>query len=111
MEYARNAVAGSALGQMGGNLGGMNQINPIDKPRLPQQLDQLEKVLAECHQLTSNVESAASRLLGAVPEDAAKTSGRPPAGSLDQRLAELIGVAEALVHRLGSASQRFNSAV
>lgn len=85
--------------------------NAIEKPRLPQQLDQLEKALAECHSITSHVESAASRLLGAVPEDAAKTSGRPPAGSLDQRLAELIGVAEALVHRLGSASQRFNSAV
>lgn len=110
MDYARDAVAGLALGQMGGNRG-MNQITPIEKPRLSMQLDQLEKVLAECHQLTSSVESAASRILGPVPEDDAKTTGRPPAGSLDQRLAELIGVAEALVHRLGSASQRFNSAV
>lgn len=111
MEYAGNAVAGSALGRMGGNLGGMNQTQSIEKPRLPQQLDQLSKVLSECHALTGHVESAASRILGAVPEEGAKATGSPPVNSIEQRFAELIGVAEALVHRLGSVSQRLNSAV
>lgn len=87
------------------------KIANIEKPRLSQQLDQLEKVLAECHQLTGSVESAASRILGPVPEEGAKPAGRPPVDSIDQRFAELIGVAEALVHRLGGASKRLNSAV
>lgn len=83
----------------------------IEKPRIAQQLDQMEKVLSECHQIASNIEGAANRILGPTPEDASKTAGRPPSASLDQRFAELISVAESLAHRLGAASSRLNSAV
>lgn len=83
----------------------------IEKPRLSMQLDQLEKVLQECHGITGNVENAANRILGPVPEEGAKTTGRPPSSSVEQRFSELIAVAEGLAYRLGQASSRLNQAV
>jgi hypothetical protein len=114
MHYDKQPVpAGEYVGS--GKVSGAYRDSPamaqIEKPRLAQQLDQLEKVLQECHGITGNVESAASRLIGAVPEDGAKNAGRPPSSSIDQRLAELIGIAEGLAQRIGHASQRLNSAV
>jgi hypothetical protein len=109
MEYAAQQQT-----QQGGQIGGIYRDSPkavIEKPRIATQLDQLEKVLQECHAITSGVESAASRLLGPVPEEAGKTAGRPPSSSVEQRFAELIGIAEGLAHRLGQASQRLNQAV
>lgn len=83
----------------------------IEKPRIAQQLDHLEKVLAECHAIAANVEHAADRLLGPTPEDPNKQEGRAPANSVDQRFTDLIRVAEMLAQRISHASQRLNQAV
>ncbi len=83
----------------------------IEKPRIAQQLDQLDKVLQECHQVASHISGAADRIMGPVPTDGAKSPGTPPSCTLEQRFAELIGVAEGLAHRLGQASTRLNQAV
>lgn len=107
---AKEALQGTQNRGMLGSAGG-DAINAIEKPRIALQLDQLEKVLAECHAITSSVEGAANRILGPTPETGEKTAGRPPMSSLEQRFADIISMAEGLAHRLGHASQRLNSAV
>jgi hypothetical protein len=84
---------------------------PIEKPRLAQQLDQLDKVLVECHQIAGSVEQAVDRILGPVPQDCAKEGPAPVPSSVEQKMALAINYAENLMRRLGNASQRLNSAV
>jgi hypothetical protein len=55
------------------------KITAIEKPRIVQQLDQLAKALSACHDLATNVERAADRILGPVPQDEAKAVPTPPA--------------------------------
>lgn len=86
-------------------------ISTIAKPRLPQQLDQLQKVLASCHQAAQSISVAADRILGCVPQDPSKDGTAPPASTIEQRLAESIGSAEALSGRLHEALKRLNAAV
>ena len=105
MEYenqARSAIGGAGQGMTAAQ---------IEKPRIAQQLDQLYKVLGDCHENTTSLEHAAERILGPVPQDPSKDSPKPPVSTIEQRFAEAIGVAEVLAHRLRNASQRFNSAV
>jgi hypothetical protein len=83
----------------------------VEKPRIVKQLDQLEKVIAECHHLAGSVENAADRILGPTPQDGTKDAPRPPSSTLEQRFAEAISAAELLAHRLSSAAQRLNAAV
>lgn len=83
----------------------------IDKPRIATQLDQLDKVLQDCHNTACSISSAADRILGPTPTDGVKGPGTPPSSTLEQRFAELIGVAEGLAHRLNQASTRLNQAV
>lgn len=85
--------------------------NAIEKPRLSHQLDQLSKVLAGCHHAAAGIQIATDRIIGAVPQDAAKESARPSASTIEQRFAESIGIAENLSGQLHDALQRLNSAV
>lgn len=83
----------------------------IEKPRLAQQLDQLEKTLSGCHELANNIERVADRILGTEPQGVSETAGKPPVDTIERRFADAIGYAEALHQRLMHASQRLNSAV
>jgi hypothetical protein len=111
MEYAQTVGGGARNLGMGAGTGG-NQVNAIEKPRLSQQLDQLEKVLTSCHHTTNGILVATDRILGPVPQDANKAPGKPPVPSaIEFRLSELIGNAEELSGQLSNALQRLNSAV
>lgn len=102
-QYRNQGMTGAA---------GAQTANAIEPPRMVSQLNQLEKVLAECHHCTASVEQAADRILGPVPQEAQSKKGpEPVAASLEQRLAEAISNATYLAHRIGQASQRLNSAV
>ena len=115
MEYGNQTYPNNAAEVLGrfksaGNItAGANAT--ADKPRIQQQIDQLGKVLTACHQTAHALERVADRLLGPVPENEAKDAGRPPAGNIEQRLAEAIGYAEMLEHRLMGALRRLDSAV
>lgn len=82
-----------------------------DRPRLSMQLEQLAKVLAECHHNAGNIEQAADRILGPVPQNVEKQVCTPPSDTIERRLAELIGVAEGLNGRLQDANNRLGTAV
>lgn len=101
---SRSMLTGAGSGVAGGP-------PAIEKPRIQQQLDQLDKVLAYCHETTSNIERAADRLLGCVPEADAKNQAQPAPNTVESRLAFLIGYAETLMHRLEQSANRLNSAV
>jgi hypothetical protein len=83
----------------------------VEKPRLAQQIDQLQKVIAECHDAAGSLENAVDRILGPVPQDAAKESAKPPVSTIEMRFAEAIGRVEVLAHRLRESAQRLNTAV
>lgn len=103
--YGR-AVAGSAMGQASGPLTAQG------KPRLQQQLDQLDKVLSVCHEAAGGLEGCADRLTGSVAEkQAGNAATRPPSITVEQRLAESIAVTEYLLHRLNEAGARIAQAV
>lgn len=97
------------------NAGSVNRISSgpktADRPRLSMQLDQLGKVLAECHNCAGAIEQAADRVLGPTPQEAEKSIAVPPADTIERRLAELIGIAEVLGVRLQHANNRLDSAV
>ena len=81
---------------------------PIEKPRLQQQLDQLEKVLSGCHECASRIENAADRLLNPKPQDVGKTAERPSPNSIEGRLAMMIEIAEGLGSRLIHAANQLD---
>jgi translation initiation factor 2B subunit (eIF-2B alpha/beta/delta family) len=83
----------------------------LEKPRIASQIDQLEKLLSECHQGASALENVADRILGPTPQDTSKATTQPPMDTIERRLGEVINVAQALVERLHNASQRLNQAV
>lgn len=82
----------------------------LSKARLPQQLDELDKILSGCHELAGDLDRAADRILGSVPQDASKSAPQPEPSSIEARLQAAIGYAERLATRLHSTSQRMNSA-
>lgn len=86
-------------------------IPAIEKPRLPQQLDQLQKALAACHHAATGIAVATDRILGSVPQDPKDGKAPPPASTIEQRFAENIGNAEDLSERLHEALKRLNAAV
>ena len=82
-----------------------------EKPRLQQQIDQLEKVLSGCHEFAESIEGVADRILGATPKAVGKDSQpTPPPSTVEQRLAAAIGFAEMLAARLHNAQRRLASA-
>lgn len=83
----------------------------IEKPRLQQQLDQLQKVLSAGHHAAVGIAIAVDRILGAVPQDSKDGKAPPPASTIEQRFAESIGSAEDLSERLHEALKRLNAAV
>lgn len=105
MNYENQASAGHGIARSG--------VSPktADRPRLAMQLEQLSKVLGECHSVAGSIEQAADRILGPVPQEAEKTPGNPPSETIERRFAELIGVAEMLSARLQHANSRLGSAV
>lgn len=110
LPYPQTA-AGSVSGPMQFHDVGLSQKNAIEKARLPQQLDQLEKVLITCLHAANGIAVATDRILGPVPQ-AGETVGKPPAPStIEHRFAETIGTAEQLSNQLHNCLQRLNSAV
>lgn len=84
---------------------------PLDKPRIVAMLDQLEKLLAVCHDHVIGIENSADRITGPVPAEAGATAPAPPCTTIEQRLSMEIGRAEHLSYRLGNVVQRLNAAV
>lgn len=105
MNYDSQVPAGHGIARSG--------VSPktADKPRLAQQLEQLSKVLSSCHLGAGEIENAADRILGPVPQDVSKAEPTPPTETIERKFAELIGYAESLSARLQHASSRLNSAV
>ena len=103
-----SAVAGSALGRFDNA-----KASPVavERPRIHSQLDQLAKVLTECHHCAASVESAADRLLGPGPQEAGDKAQQPPADTVEQKLQVAIDYAQALANRLSNASAKLNAAV
>ena len=83
----------------------------LDKPRILQQIDTLNKTLSICHSSAGEIEHASDRILGPVPQDASKGSPVPPTDTIERKLQEVIDYADALSARLLNATQRQNSAV
>jgi hypothetical protein len=109
-QYAEhNAKSMVGARYIGGDVGPKQ----IEKPRIAQQLDQLEKTLHECLAITGSVEHVADRLTGPVPEKTGGNAGdvRPTSSTVEQRLAEVSSLASYIAARLSGASQRLNSAV
>ena len=82
-----------------------------DKPRISMQIEQLNKVLASCHEVANNLERAADRILGPVPQDVSKAETAPSPDTIERRMADVVGFAEGLSSRLMNVSTRINSAV
>lgn len=82
-----------------------------EQPRLYQQVDQLMKVLAGCHDAAGRLERVADRIIGPVPEKVQTSDGRASQETLERRLAEIVSIAEGLSGRLNNTSQRLDSAV
>ena len=83
----------------------------IQKPTLSLQMEQLGKVLAECHSIATNLENAVDRIVGPVPEAGEKTGPTPLPDSVTGRLEAEIRCAVSLSNRLSAACKRMNSAV
>lgn len=94
-----------------GTAGQANTLKAADKPRIVQQIEQLEKVLSSCHQSASDLEHVADRILGPTPQDTAKASPTPPSDTIERKLDQVINYAEGLSARMVNASQRLNAAV
>ena len=84
-----------------------------DKPRLLSVFEQINCVVAECHQIVGIIENATERLI--IPREGAGIAGTsaptPAAPSLEQRMCETLKLAEALRHRLHASSEKLDSAV
>lgn len=85
--------------------------NAVEKARLPQQLDQIQKMLSVCHQAALGLSVATDRIVGSIPQNDSKDGTAPPAGTLEQRFAETIGGVESLAARLHETLKRLNAAV
>lgn len=99
--------------QAGGNA--VNAISkappPLDTPRLVQQLQQLDKLLSECHHNADSVERATDRLVGCVPENAGKVPGESSQECIERKLSSVIAYTEHLCTKLANSAQRLNGAV
>lgn len=114
MNYATQAgdPARNALMNMGMKQSPQGDAMAVStKPRLQQQLDQLEKVLACCHEVAGGIDGCADKLMGAEPKDATGVPPTPSPMSVEGRLANAIGYAEHLMHRLNETGRRLNQAV
>jgi hypothetical protein len=103
MNYG-NAVAGTARD--------VSNIAKAEQPRLSLAMDNIEKMLAECHGFAANIERAVDRISGqepTTPEE--KTQPTPLPGSLEGKLALLYSMTASLQMRLGNASRRLDIAV
>ena len=83
----------------------------VQKPRLQEQAEQMERVLHQCFNSADRIEGAANRLTGPRPQDASKALKEPSSNhSLEMRLATLISMAETLSDRLSGAANHLDSA-
>lgn len=111
---ARNLAHGAMnIGMGGGNLAGAGALsNAIQKPRLQQQLDQLDKILCCCHEAAAGLDACADKVLGPTPKaETAGSAPTPPQSTVEGRLALAVGYAEHLLHRLNETGSRLNQAV
>ena len=106
-QYA-NAVPQDFRGA--GQIGGPTA-KAIEKPTLAMQIEQLGKILGDCHNTVSKLESSVDRLIGPVPENGAKDGAAPVPDSFSGKLEEMLRYATAPSQRLGRTSQRMHSAV
>lgn len=107
---ARNLAHGAAnIGMVGGALAGA-AIAPT-APRIQQQITELEKILASCHEISGDLDRSADRVCGSQPVDASKSPPQPEPNSVEARLTSLIGYADRLAQKLHSTSSRLNGAV
>ena len=81
------------------------------RPRIHDQIDQLNKTLTACHDSASGICVGVDKIIGQQPQDASAAAQMPPVQTVEQRLQELIGYANNLSCRLNDQDQRLNSAV
>ena len=102
---ARNIAHGAVAGMVAGNMASPTQ------PRIQQQITELEKILASCHEISGDLDRSADRMCGSVPVDASKGGPQPEPNSVEARLSGIIGYADRLAQKLHATSQRLNGAV